>query len=155
MKVEDKFEVVDMEVEDKLEMAVYINGVRLVEMADKLKLMVDTMLETETNLGRLKVGHELQILVALELHPTAAHVVSGVGAAAPNSRKCSRLKRAIQQLGPPQSFALQNFQEVIKPQVSTQTSVAGRSSGIGRYGKGVGVGKGIGTSAGKGRAGKD
>lgn len=59
MKVEDKFEVVDMEVEDKLEMVVDINGVRLVETADKLKLMVDTMLERETNLGRLTVGLEL------------------------------------------------------------------------------------------------
>lgn len=51
--------MVDMEVEDKLEMVVDINGVRLVETADKLKLMVDTMLEKETNLGRLKVGLEL------------------------------------------------------------------------------------------------
>ena len=51
-----------MEVEDKLEMVVDINGVRLVEMADKLKLRVDTMLEKENNLGR-KVGHEVQILV--------------------------------------------------------------------------------------------
>nr|POF22874.1 hypothetical protein CFP56_38161 [Quercus suber] len=63
MKVEDKFKVVDMEVEDKLEMVVDINGVRIVEMANKLKLRVDTMLEKENNLGRLKVGHELQILV--------------------------------------------------------------------------------------------
>ena len=51
-----------MEVEDKLEMVVDINGMRLVEMADKLKLRVDTMLEKENNLGR-KVGYELQILV--------------------------------------------------------------------------------------------
>ncbi|XP_030965908.1 uncharacterized protein LOC115986770 [Quercus lobata] len=86
------------------------------------------------------------LLLAPELHLATAHVVSGAGAAAPNSRKCSRLKRAILQPRPPQSFALHNVQEVIKPQVSTQTSVVG-SSGVGRYGKGIG------TSAGKGRAG--